>query len=80
MEATQGGTVVVTPTSAKAGTTVTLSGATFEVVGPDGDTIGCAAGLCRALRLAGKEAFVLKNPEATSCLPPIWRGCWPRRL
>ena len=25
-------------------------------VRPDGDTIGCAAGLCRALRQAGKEA------------------------
>ena len=27
-------------TKYEAGTTVTLSGATFEVVGPDGDTIG----------------------------------------
>ena len=32
-------------------------------VRPDGDTIGCAAGLCRALRQMGKEAFVLHNPE-----------------
>ena len=32
---------------------------------PDGDTIGCAAGLCRALRQAGKTAYILENPEAT---------------
>lgn len=43
-------------------------------VRPDGDTIGCAAGLCRALRLAGKEAFVLKNPEATSLFTPYLEG------
>ena len=30
---------------------------------PDGDTVGCAAGLCRALRDLGKTAFVLPNPE-----------------
>ena len=33
---------------------------------PDGDTIGCAAGLCAALRQLGKEAFVLFNSEATA--------------
>jgi phosphoesterase RecJ-like protein len=32
---------------------------------PDGDTLGCAAGLCRMLRAMGKEAAVLPN-EATS--------------
>lgn len=32
---------------------------------PDGDTLGCAAGLCRALRQAGKTAYVLTNPEVT---------------
>lgn len=32
---------------------------------PDGDTIGCAAGLCTALREQGKTAFVLKNPDMT---------------
>lgn len=32
---------------------------------PDGDTIGCAAGLCLALRGIGKQAFVLPNPEIT---------------
>ena len=28
---------------------------------PDGDTVGSAAALCRALRRLGKTAFVLKN-------------------
>ena len=32
---------------------------------PDGDTLGCAAGLCAILRRLGKTAFVLDNPEAT---------------
>lgn len=35
-------------------------------VRPDGDTIGSAAGLCRALRDLGKTAYVLPNPETTS--------------
>ena len=43
-------------------------------VRPDGDTIGCAAGLCRALRLGGKEAYVLENPEATSLFTPYLEG------
>ena len=34
-------------------------------VRPDGDTLGCAAGLCAALRRAGKTAAVLPNPETT---------------
>ena len=29
---------------------------------PDGDTTGCAAGLCAALRQIGKTAYVLYNP------------------
>ena len=33
---------------------------------PDGDTIGSAVGLCRALRELGKTAYVLPNPETTS--------------
>ena len=33
---------------------------------PDGDTTGCAAGLCRALRQLGKTAWLLKNPDMTS--------------
>lgn len=32
---------------------------------PDGDTLGSASALCRALRYAGKTAYVLRNPEAT---------------
>ncbi len=32
---------------------------------PDGDTVGCAAGLCRALRQLGKTAYLLKNPDIT---------------
>ena len=35
-------------------------------VRPDGDTIGCAAALCRALRDLGKEAYLLYNPEITA--------------
>ncbi len=35
---------------------------------PDGDTIGCAAGLCRALRGLGKTAYVLSNEDATALL------------
>ena len=31
--------------------------------GPDGDTLGSAAALCRGLRSLGKTAFVLENPE-----------------
>ena len=32
---------------------------------PDGDTTGCAAALCLALRQLGKTAFLLRNPEMT---------------
>lgn len=35
-------------------------------VRPDGDTIGCAAALCRALRDMGKTAYLLHNPEITA--------------
>ena len=41
---------------------------------PDGDTIGCAAGLCRALRQAGKTAFVLNNEGASSLFTPYLEG------
>ncbi len=33
---------------------------------PDGDTVGCAAGLCVALRERGKTAWVLENPDMTA--------------
>ena len=35
-------------------------------VRPDGDTVGCAAALCAALRQIGKTAYVLPNPELTA--------------
>lgn len=43
-------------------------------VRPDGDTVGCAAGLCQALREQGKTAFVLPNPEMTSLFSPYLEG------
>ena len=43
-------------------------------VRPDGDTVGCAAGLCLALRQAGKTAFVLPNRETTSLFSPYLEG------
>ena len=33
---------------------------------PDGDTVGCAAGLCAALRQLGKNAALLYNPDITA--------------
>jgi len=41
---------------------------------PDGDTIGCAAALCRALRGLGKTAAILPNPDATSLFLPYLEG------
>ena len=41
---------------------------------PDGDTVGCAAALCRALRQLGKRAFVLPNPQASSLFTPYFEG------
>lgn len=43
-------------------------------VRPDGDTVGCAAGLCTALRELGKQAHVLYNPETTSIFTPYLEG------
>lgn len=37
---------------------------------PDGDTVGCAAGLCAALRGQGRRAYLLPNPDATSLFTP----------
>ena len=47
---------------------------------PDGDTIGCAAALCTALREQGKTAWVLPNPETTAIFTPYLEACWPPRL
>ena len=33
---------------------------------PDGDTVGSSAALCLGLRLMGKDAWVLENPEITA--------------
>ena len=43
-------------------------------VRPDGDTIGCAAGLCLALRQIGKTAHILYNPETTTMFSPYLEG------
>ena len=41
---------------------------------PDGDTIGCAVGLCQALREQGKTAWVLPNEDATRLFTPYLEG------
>ena len=41
---------------------------------PDGDTLGCAAALCLALRKLGKTAWLLPNEEATSLFAPYLEG------
>lgn len=41
---------------------------------PDGDTIGCAAALCRGLRALGKDAWVLENPQFTPRYDPWLDG------
>ena len=39
---------------------------------PDGDTVGCAAGLCASLRALGKTAFLLPNPGLTDTTAPYF--------
>lgn len=41
---------------------------------PDGDTIGCAVGLCALLRQLGKTAWLLPNSDATSLFTPYMEG------
>lgn len=43
---------------------------------PDGDTVGCAAGLCAALRQLGKEAYLLYNEEITDSNRPYAAPYW----
>ena len=43
-------------------------------VRPDGDTIGCAAGLCRALRGLGKTAYILPNEDTIPLLGGYLEG------
>lgn len=42
-------------------------------VRPDGDTVGCAAALCAALRFLGKTAYLLPNPGLTDTTAPFFR-------
>lgn len=41
---------------------------------PDGDTLGSAAALCRGLRLLGKHAVILENPEITDKYRNLHQG------
>ena len=41
---------------------------------PDGDTLGCAALLCRGLRQLGKISHILKNPEITEKYAALHTG------
>jgi len=41
---------------------------------PDGDTVGCAAGLCIALRQLGKTAYVLHDPGTSGIFTPYLEG------
>lgn len=43
---------------------------------PDGDTVGCAAALCQALRQLGKTAYLLKNPDITEVNAVYAAPCW----
>ena len=45
-------------------------------VRPDGDTIGSAAALCRALRDCGQTAYLLPNPEITPTYVPYAAPYW----
>jgi hypothetical protein len=41
---------------------------------PDGDTVGSAAALCRALRAMGKRAWIYPNPQLTPKFAPYHAG------
>ena len=43
-------------------------------VRPDGDTVGCAAGLCRALREQGKTAYILPDPGTSGMFTDYLEG------
>ena len=45
---------------------------------PDGDTIGCGAALCLALRQLGKTAWVLPNEDAHGLFDPYFEGVLER--
>lgn len=44
---------------------------------PDGDTNGCAAALCLALRAVGKRTFVAQNPGVTARYTDMLAPLWP---
>ena len=43
---------------------------------PDGDTVGCGAALCVALRQLGKTAWMLYNPDITDTNCVYAQGLW----
>ena len=43
---------------------------------PDGDTVGCGAALCLALRQMGKTAWMLYNPDITATNAVYAQGLW----
>ena len=43
---------------------------------PDGDTIGCAVGLCALLRQLGKTAWLHPNEDATELFTPLSGGLY----
>ncbi len=43
---------------------------------PDGDTLGCAAAMCRMLRGIGKTAALLENADVTALYAPYVEGLW----
>ena len=45
-------------------------------VRPDGDTVGCAGALCRALRRIGKTAYAAPNGELTNMCKPYIDDCF----
>ncbi len=45
---------------------------------PDGDALGTSAALCRGLRMLGKTAFILENPQATDRYIPYLREYYAR--
>lgn len=47
---------------------------------PDGDTAGCAALLCRALRAMGKKTAILANPQLTARYQPLHDGLTTDRV
>lgn len=45
---------------------------------PDGDTTGCASGLCIALRKAGKTVYILENPEIIKRYENLIKPFYPK--